>query len=433
VNEALAAAVSIYDRLRRDDAELSELLASGAARRELTAVFGAAEYGVLAALARQAQRVKHHHAEPVYILPGIMGTQLGAARDSPAPADLLWLDPQDVIDGGLERLRLPAAGALHPLGAIPYSYLPLQLRLRAAGYRVVVHDYDWRTSLNEVAHALSVRLCADPAPSLAIVAHSMGGLIARGAMRLPGFERVRRLITLGAPHSGSFGAVQAIRGTYPVVRRLAALDRHHDAESLATRVFSTFPSIHQLLPAKQLSPEADLFDTGHWPRTGPQPDPDLLQDARSFVAALPASDARWIAISGTHQRTVVDLRLAEDDFHYEIGDAGDGTVPLASAQLAGCDNYYVRCEHSALPRSVSVARAVVELLRHGRTSRLSTQRGPLLGRQVTVSDRELRSTWNEKVDWAKLGPAAHRDYLNRLNQPPPHYAARRARRRRPEL
>ncbi len=74
-----------------------------------------------------------------------MGTQLGAARAAPSPADLLWLDPQDVIDGGLERLRLPGAAGLQPLGAIPYSYLPLQLRLRAAGYRVVVHDYDWRS------------------------------------------------------------------------------------------------------------------------------------------------------------------------------------------------------------------------------------------------------------------------------------------------
>jgi hypothetical protein len=429
VNEQLVEGLSIYDRLRRTDAELSALLAGGSARRELTAVFGAAEYAVLAALARKAQRVPARHAEPVYILPGIMGTQLGATRTAPTPADLLWLDPQDIIGGGLERLRLPEAAALHPLGAIPYSYLPLQLRLRVAGYTVVMHAYDWRTNLRDLAQALSARLCADPAPSIAIVAHSMGGLIARGAMDLPGFERVRRLITLGAPHSGSFGAVQAIRGTYPVVRRLAALDRHNDAESLATRVFSTFPSIHQLLPAQRLSPAADLFAIGHWPRSGPQPDQHLLQDARAFVTTLPPCDARCIAISGTHQRTVVSLRLQDDDFHYEIGDAGDGTVPLASAQLEGCDNYYVRCEHSELPRSVSVARALAQLLRHGRTTRLSSQRGPPLGRNVTVSDRELRSTWNEKVDWANLGPAAHRAYLNRLNQPPPHYAARRARRR----
>lgn len=430
VNEELIGELSIYDRLRRSDQELSALLASGTARRELTAVFGAGEYAVLATLARQAQRVQRHHAEPVYILPGIMGTQLGSPRAAPTPADLLWLDPQDITGGGLERLRLPGAAALHPLGAIPYSYLPLQLRLRAAGYNVVMHDYDWRTNLRDAARGLSMRLCAEPAASVSIVAHSMGGLIARGAMPLPGFERVRRLITLGVPHVGSFGAVQAIRGTYPVVRRLAALDRLHDAELLATRVFSTFPSIYQLLPAENLSAHGSLFESGHWPKAGPQPDLELLADACEFVGTLPACDERCIAISGTHQRTVVSLRLAEDDFQYEIGDEGDGTVPMASSELPACDNYYVRCEHSELPRSVSVARAIVELLRRGRTTRLSDRRSPSLGRTVTVTDRELRTTWNEKVDWAKLGPAARRTYLNRLNQPPPHYAARRSPRRR---
>jgi hypothetical protein len=431
VNAAPVEGLSIYDRLRRSDEELSALLADGTARRELSAVFGAAEYAVLAALARKAQRVAKRHPEPVYLLPGIMGTQLGALRTTPTPADLLWLDPQDVILGGLERLRLPDTAELRPLGAIPYSYLPLQLRLRAAGYTVVMHEYDWRCDLGGLAKALSARLCAEAAPSVAIIAHSMGGLIARSAMRLAGFERVRRFITLGVPHVGSFGAVQAIRGTYPVVRRLAALDRHHDAESLATRVFSTFPSIHQLLPANGLSPGTDLFESASWPRSGPQPVHELLREARAFVATLPPCDPRCIAISGTHQRTVVGLRLADDDFHYEISDEGDGTVPLASAQLSGCDNYYVRCEHSELPRSVSVARALVQLLHHGRTTRLSARSGAPLGRHVTVSDRQLRGTWNEKVDWASLGPAAHRAYLNRLNQPPPHYAARRARRRAP--
>jgi hypothetical protein len=427
---AAPAAVSVYDRLWRSDEELCTLLATGAARRELTALFGAAEYAMLAPLARRAQGVRRHQPERVYVLPGIMGTQLGVPRTAADATDLLWLDPQDFIDGALERLRLPGTGELKTLGAIPYSYLPLQLRLRAAGYSVVMHDYDWRGDLGGLARALAARLHADPAPALAIIAHSMGGLIARAAMRLEGFERVRRLITLGAPHHGSFGAVQAIRGTYPTVRRLAALDQHHDAEFLATHVFSTFPSIHQLLPTPASGHATDIFATSSWPGAGPQPDPRLLGEARAFVESLPASDARCIAISGTHQRTVVGLRLLDDDFHYEIGDTGDGTVPIVSAQLKGRDNYYVRCEHSALPRSVSVARAVVELLRHGRTTRLAPQPGPQLGRHVTVTDRELRTTWNAKVDWAKLGSAARREYLNRLNQPPVQYAARRARRRR---
>lgn len=418
---------SVYDRLRRSDDELCALLASGAARRELVAVFGAAEHARLAALARRALRAPRRHAAPVYVLPGIMGTQLGAQRAAPAPADLLWLDPQDIIDGALARLRLPDAATLRTLGAIPFSYLALQLRLRAAGFAVVIHDYDWRADLGELARALAARLRAEPAPEISVVAHSMGGLIARAALQLPGCERVRRLITLGAPQRGSFGAVQAIRGTYPVVRRLAALDRHHDAEFLAAQVFSTFPSIHQLLPAPGLDPSIDLLVMDNWPTTGPRPDPDLLAAARAFVATLTEPDARCIAISGTHQRTVVGLRLAADEFHYRVGDAGDGTVPLASAQLAHGDNYYVRCEHSALPRSAAVGHALVELLRHGRTTRLAATPGRPLGREVMVSDSELRATWNDKLDWAQLGPVAHRDYLNRLNQSPPQYSARRTR------
>ena len=417
--------VSIYDRLHHDDTQLCALLVSGKARRELTAVFGAEEYALLAALARQAQQAPRRHEAPIYLLPGIMGTQLGAPRTGPLPADLLWLDPQDIASGALKHLVVPDGAALITLGAIPFSYLALQLRLRAAGFTVVMHDYDWRLNLSDLATAFAARLHADSAPSIFVIAHSMGGLIARRACNLPGFERVLRFISLGVPHSGSFGAVQALRGTYPVVRRLAALDQLHSAEFLAAEVFSSFPSIHQLLPSRKSAESVDVLDISHWPRSGPRPNPQSLRVAQQFVTSLPPTDERCMAICGTHQRTITSLKLIDDDFHYEVSDAGDGTVPLASAQLPGRDNYYVRCEHSALPRSATVARALLELLRQGRTTRLSVLPGPALGRPVSVSDSELRTTWTAKVNWSKLAPAARREYLNRLNQPPPQYAARR--------
>lgn len=423
---SLPAGVSSYDRLRHSDAELCALLAAGAARHELVALLGRADHALLSTLARGALHGAIRHSGTVYLLPGIMGTQLGAARAAPLPADLLWVDPQDILAGRLERLRLDAP-PLVTLGAIPYSYLPLQLRLRAAGFHVIVHEYDWRADLIALAADFAARLRADTSGAIAIIAHSMGGLVARRALAEPGLEHVRRLITLGTPHAGSYGAVQALRGTYPVVRRLAALDRRHDAEFLSAQVFSTFPSIYQLLPA----PAAPaLLAMDGWPASGPRPDPRLLAAAGHYTATLPAADARCVAIAGTRQRTVTGLRLQNDDFHYEVSDAGDGTVPLASAQWPGCANFFVRCEHSALPRSPTVARALVELLRHGRTQRLTSQPGAPLGRPVTVSDAQLRSTWRDKLDWLQLAPAARRAYLNGLNQPPAQYAARRAARRR---
>ncbi|MET0857496.1 MAG: alpha/beta fold hydrolase [Telluria sp.] len=85
------------------------------------------------------------------------------------------------------------------------------------------------------------------APKLVIVAHSMGGLVARAWMRRHGVARVARLITLGTPHHGtclaSFGvgrnAAQMRRGgagdgsENPWLRQLAA------SESGATRALVT--------------------------------------------------------------------------------------------------------------------------------------------------------------------------------------------------
>ena len=421
------AEVSAYDRLRLDDAQLCELLATGRARRELQAVFGRSEYQLLAGLAGRARRAAPRHGAPVYLLPGIMGTQLGLARGTTLPPDLLWIDPQDIIAGRLTQLRLPGPIELVTLGAIPFTYLALQLRLRVAGFTVIMHPYDWRRSLTDLAADLAAHLRAADAAQVMIVAHSMGGLIARAAMALPGMHRVQRLIALGVPHGGSFGAVQALRGTYPVVRRLAALDREHDAEALTAQVFSGFPSLYQLLPPQQ---QPDLHDAAAWPQSGPRPDATLLQRARGFITSLPPTDSRYCAISGCGQRTITDLAVAADDFHYGISDAGDGTVPLKSARLEGCANYQVRCEHSALPRSATVARALGELLSSGQTRSLAAapiaaDPAAMAPRRSVVSDQQLHTTWTDKVNWLQFTPAARREYLNRLNQSPPHYAAPR--------
>ena len=428
---------SAYDRLRLDDAQLCALLASGRSRRELQAVFGREEYQQLATLAQRAARASLRPVPPVYVLPGIMGTQLGRARAAPLPADLLWIDPQDIIAGRLTALRLhdaaagQAAPALVTLGAIPFTYLALQLRLRAAGFNVIVHAYDWRLDLARLAAEFAARVRADGADAVTIVAHSMGGLVARASLALPGMQCVQRLVSLGVPHRGACGAVQALRGTYPVVRRLAALDRLHDAETLATQVFHGFPSLYQLLPPRSTT-VPDLHEASAWPDSGPRPDPGLLHDARGFITTLPAADERYCAVVGVGQRTVTALSVSGGDFHYQISDAGDGTVAIDSARLADCRNYQVRCEHSALPRSATVARALRDLLLHGSTRVLrplgaAAARAPNAARCHSVSDGELRDNWNSKVDWLHYTPTERRAYLDRLNQPPPQYAARRAR------
>ena len=80
---------------------------------------------------------------------------------------------------------------------------------------------------------------------------------------------------LGTPHLGSFAAVQALRGTYAVVRKVARLDARASAESLASQVFSSFPSLYDLLPSATAG-TVNLLRLQSWPRGGPRPRARLL-------------------------------------------------------------------------------------------------------------------------------------------------------------
>jgi pimeloyl-ACP methyl ester carboxylesterase len=447
--------VSVYDRMCWPEAELERALALGAHRRELAAYLGGYEYATLAALARKAaarqgavtrRRVaaRPRRRPKVYLLPGILGSQLGRPRGAGQPPDLLWIDPDDIVHGRLIELRTGVRRQpLQPLGAIVYSYLALKLRLAAAGFEVVLYDYDWRGDVLATGQALADRLAADDAEELALVGHSMGALVARAALasygQRAGAERITRLIGLGAPHGGSIAAVQALRASYPIIGRLAAIDRIHDADSLTLGAFRGFTSLYQLLPVtiarvgRSASATAgatagsgvtiDLFDPRAWPPTGARPDARLLRTARDFSGQLAAADARFVSIVGTGQRTVTGVERRAAQFRYHISSAGDGTVACARATLPGVPSYSLRCDHGELPRNQQVAAALVDLLQHGATRRLRAGVIARPGRSSFVTDAGLRRELARKIDWYGLGIGERRQYLNRLNAPPASYRA----------
>jgi pimeloyl-ACP methyl ester carboxylesterase len=421
--------ISVYDRMCWPAGALEKALRDSSHRRELAAYLGPTEYSLLQSLAAAAarggrrRRAARAKLPQVYLLPGIMGSQLGTVRSGGEPPDLLWLDPSDIVQGRLTELRRGANLSIRPLGGIEYSYLPLKLRLQAAGFEVLLYDYDWREDLRIVGAALAARLRADRGRSIALIGHSMGGLLARMALSQlaedPTAARITRLIGLGTPHGGAIGAVQAVRATYPVVFRLAAVDPLHDAEELSRNVFGTFPSIYQMLPGD--TGDLDLFDPGAWPRRGAQPHAAPLAAARVFSSQLAPADARFVSIIGAGQRTATGIERRGGQFHYEISAAGDGTVAVPRATLPGARNYYLRCEHSELPRSELVAAALIDLLRTGRTRRLPQRMIVARARHTQVSDADLRRAFARKLDWQRLSTAERRRYFTRLNVPPPIY------------
>lgn len=107
-----------------------------------------------------------------------------------------------------------------------------------------------------VARAIEA-LCADSgAPKVVIVAHSMGGLVARAYLRRHGSARVARIITLGTPHHGTSLANlglgvnarqmgRARTGAAPESAWLRALANDEDdaARALVTSIYSHHDNI----------------------------------------------------------------------------------------------------------------------------------------------------------------------------------------------
>ena len=403
--------VSVYDRLVWPDGAIEALLASGARRRELVAYLGESEYEALRPLAVAAARAVRDPDRVVVLVPGIMGSQLGLPREPPLPANLLWIDPVDFQQGGLSRLAFPDP-AVRSLGPVLYSYLPLKLALETCGYTVRYHDYDWRRDIGELGLALAQKLTAEPARQLAVIGHSMGGLVGRVALRRMGAPKVQRLITLGTPHGGSYAPVLALRGVYPLVRRVAQLDPLHSAETLAREVFTTFPSLYQMLPANFGG--MNLFDARNWPVDGPQPNATLL--ARAPLLDLGGPDERIVSIAGSGNETVVDVLRGEDGFRYRMERLGDGTVPTARSVLQGCPAWYCQIGHSDLPRSPAVHAALLQLLDGGQPDLAAAQPADPTSASVQVSDADLRQAFTEKIDWSRLDPAQRQAFLRSLNE-----------------
>jgi pimeloyl-ACP methyl ester carboxylesterase len=414
--------ITPYDRMALDEAVLIELLAGPTPHQGLVEYFGESLHAELARLARATTRRRPARGRRVYVLPGIMGSQLGFMRGGRRPNDILWLDPVDIAFGRLTELRLGADTQVVALGAMNYTYLKLTLSLRKAGFDAVLLDYDWRRDLATLGRRLAARIEHDGRDEVALIGHSMGGLVARAALTHGSGKRVSQLIMLGTPNAGSLAAVQALRGTYSVVRKIAMIDLRHDAEYLARHVFSTFPGLHELLPAHRGVSDLDLFDPASWPASGPRPDAGLLRAAAGLEQRLASADSRFTMIVGCNRTTATGVALHGEgdhrDFEYEYSLQGDGTVPIELARLPGARHSYVECGHSDMPLADRVIAGTVDLLRSGATQRFAAAPPVRRGVLTRVRDAELRAQYQGKIDWPHMTPEQRRLFLDTLNEPP---------------
>ncbi len=384
-----------------------------AARRPdpvLDAVFGVEAHRELRLLSAEARRRRARGAR-VLILPGIMGSTLG--QPSGTRANVLWFDPVEIALGRLTRLALPSRRRIEPLGVLLFTYLRLKLALRAGGFDADFHAYDWRKSVAEAGRLLAARIAAEGRTPVHLVAHSMGGLVARALLPHREAASLGRVIQLGTPNRGAFAAMQALRGTYPLVRRLARLDLAHGPEELARKVFVTLPGIAELLPLAADCVDFDPHAARRWP-AGPRPAAALLAAALDARRALPDPDERFVLVAGVGRETITGLRLHEGRLELRRGPEGDGTVPLALARVPGLPTWYSGAEHGRLPGDAQATRAVLELLARGSTTELPAE-WAAPRRRVRWEPDLAPAVAEPKIFWDDLSFDERREFLHEFD------------------
>jgi pimeloyl-ACP methyl ester carboxylesterase len=267
----------------------------------------------------------------------------------------LALDPTETgeADDGVTASRLAADAHLIPgLWKIDgYTAVGeyLQRRLGAVpGETYFEFPYDWRLDNRVAARRLRVVAdgwlaagrAKDPDTKLVLVAHSMGGLVARYFLEvLGGWSDTRALITFGTPYRGSLNALDQLSNG--ARKALGLVDLTDFTRSL--------PSVHQLLPIYPCLDDGAGTLHRLTEVAAPNLDPLAVAAARAFHQEIEDAQAANSALEeyvsggyrihqvvGIEQPTNQSARIAGDGVDllrtYEGEDlGGDGTVPRVSA------------------------------------------------------------------------------------------------------
>ena len=359
--------------------------------RALRVHLGDALFERMHALARGQGAVRSIGAKQgnVVVLHGTMGGELTRTKDDGRP-EPLWINMLRIVLGAMGYFRLDPDGqdlfTVRATGILKKYYGQLLLSL-STEWNTLAFWYDWRKPLDAAAVQLdsAIRERFGTNARVHLVAHSMGGLVARTFIlrfaeswkRLwdekGGGASGGRLIMLGTPNHGSFEIPQVMTGAKDIVRKLALLDTRHDLKELVA-ILNTFPGSYQMLPSPLEMPEmtplyqAATYGAGN---TVLQRHLDAARRHHDELHDVVDPD-RMIYIAGFNQPTycgLPDLASVGIRDKYRVTLRGDGTVPHRLGFLTkgsrAVDKYFVPCEHGNLPADQRVIDAVWQLLPSG--------------------------------------------------------------------
>ncbi|RVJ72528.1 esterase/lipase family protein [Sinorhizobium medicae] len=305
----------------------------------------------------------------VVFVPGIMGSILslpdGEEVWPPTPLEVTFgykrkekLLREDLVVGDIVR----SVSCFHFYKPLIEAFAAIGFKENGSSDRLHVFPYDWRLDLETLADELVVRLDALPAAtsSITIVAHSMGGLIARLMLEAgkvdtrPWFGKIKAFMTLATPHLGAPLALARILGLDSAM----GVSAEDFREIAADR---RYPSGYQLLPAPG---EAACWDIkaggtlGELKLYDPEVaislglDPSLVARAAWVHETLKRGrlpgHIRYFYFAGSGHKTPTRVNFGSGSkLVTRSEDAGDGTVPLWSALPASGQKQLVVGEHAS--------------------------------------------------------------------------------------
>lgn len=347
----------------------------------------------------------------VFVIPGILGSHL-ALNDK-----RIWLSWRWFFR--LHKLKYPEPSdcTIEPDGAIGTYYDDLQKFLRQS-HDVHEFSFDWRLPIEQEAVRLSKSIAAAlddrnmTGQPVRIIAHSMGGILARALQiaapsvwdRLLSHDQAR-ILFLGTPHEGSWAPMQILTGDDTFGNRLigfgSASKDHEGRQAVAG-----FPGLLQLQAG--LLDERNLGHEETWIRLAEQdqeaarrykawhhnayvdkngdyykwgiPPQQVLDKARSFRQLL---DKQKQELSATHRGKLFNILgiapstpdgfklTAERGLEYADVNTGDGRVTHQNAMFDDTQCWQTLCSHGKLPDCAEAFSAYLDILQSGNTDKLS--------------------------------------------------------------
>ena len=340
--------------------------------RLLRIYLGSSQFDVIRSIAARTRGLGEAPLGNVAVLHGIMGGELSLFNND--NGSLIWVQALRLLSGQFDRLTIDANGLsdrdVRATGIYMRFYGSLLVSL-SQQWKVRPFFFDWRRDIAIAADELNQNMNTwfGPDQPVHLVAHSMGGLVARSFItrHQDRWNKRGRLVMLGTPNYGSFAMPRLLSGN-DVLAMVAKIDFSHNALDLLN-VAKTFPGAYQMLPFRGHLDGLDaLYRAATYTRTAI--DQSLIDKAGTFQASIANTidPVRMVYVAGYNRPTLAGLQDATQlavDAGYFFSRKGDGTVPHNLGLLQGVRTFYVDEEHMNLPGNGKVQKALTELLQTG--------------------------------------------------------------------